>query len=450
MKNKEKYQDKNILVLGLAKSGFATAKLLHTLGASVIVNDRKALDGNEMEQELHGLGVELIGGGHPLSLLDKNLDMIVKNPGIPYSNQLLMKAAEMQIPIITEVEIAYEITESPIIGITGSNGKTTTTTLIQEMINKDHDHALLAGNIGNVACEVAQSSNENEVIVMELSSFQLMGIQNFCPKIAVILNLFDAHLDFHGSKAEYAKAKSNILKNQSENNFAVLNYDDEYVMDMGNHSNAKKVYFSASGNSEKGAYIKDGSVFFYEEEIMPVTDIVLPGKHNLENILAAIAATKLYGVSNQAIISVLKQFSGVKHRLQFVESIKGREFYNDSKATNILATEKAIYAFQRPIILLAGGLDRGNSFDALIPALQQVKAVVVFGETSTKLEHAAKQAGITSVKRVHNVEEAVPAAYELSEEGDIILLSPACASWDQYKTFEQRGDIFIEQVHRLK
>lgn len=433
----------------MAKSGYAAAVLLKKLGANVIVNDSKPLAENLLATELQGQGMEVVCGGHPLELLEKNISLVVKNPGIPYSNPLLVAAKEKNIPIVTEVELAYRISEAPFIGITGSNGKTTTTTLAFEMLKEGEKHPVIAGNIGTVACEVAQGVTQQEVVVTELSSFQLMGIETFQPKIAVLLNLFEAHLDYHGTKKEYGLAKANIFRNQTENDYSVINADDEDVMMLSEQSKGQKVYFSTTKMIEDGACVKDGALYFKGEKVIDIHDIVLPGKHNLENILAAMSIAKLMGVANEAIIAVLKHFTGVKHRLEYVTTIGNRKFYNDSKATNMLATEKALSAFTQPVILLAGGLDRGNEFDDLIPYFEHVKALLTFGQTAPKLVKAAEKAGMKVIKCVDNVEQAVQEAYALSEEGDVILLSPACASWDQFKTFEERGDMFIQAVHKL-
>ncbi|MGD6833218.1 UDP-N-acetylmuramoyl-L-alanine--D-glutamate ligase [Sutcliffiella halmapala] len=449
MKHIDLYKGKNVLVLGLAKSGTATANLLHKLGANVIVNDRSPIEGNEQALELQSKGFEVICGGHPLSIFDQNIDVVFKNPGIPYSNPLVLLAVEKGIPVLTEIELAYQISEASFIGITGSNGKTTTTTLIDEMLLEDKKEPLIAGNIGKVAVEVAQNATASNIMVTELSSFQLMGIQTFRPKVAVLVNVFEAHLDYHGNIEEYARAKAAIFRNQTEEDYAVINADNQVVAGLVHDIKAMLVPFSVTKRVD-GAYLADGSIYFKGEKIIKTKDIVLPGKHSLENILAAVATVKLIGVSNESITKVLTTFTGVKHRFQYIDSIHGRKFYNDSKATNILATQGALSAFKNNVILLAGGLDRGNDFDDLIPYLKSVKAIITFGETASKLEKTAKEAGIKEIKRVDNVEKAVPVAYEMSHVGDIILLSPACASWDQYKTFEQRGDIFIEAVHKLK
>ncbi len=450
MKQIETYQYKKILVLGLAKSGVTASALLHKLGAFVTVNDKKPLSENPEARGLLEQGIKVICGSHPIELLDEGFELIVKNPGIPYSNPMIQGALERGIPVITEVELAYQISEASFIGITGTNGKTTTTTLVYEMLKNGEKQPLIAGNIGTVASGVAQKATAANTIVIELSSFQLMGIDTFNPKIAIITNIYDAHLDYHGTKREYIDAKANITKNQTPAEFLIANVEQEDVMEIARHSQATIVPFSTKSVLQHGAYVEDGSICFNGEQVMEVADIALPGAHNLENILSAMAAAKLSGVENSAIHSVLKTFTGVKHRLQYVAEITGRKFYNDSKATNILATVNALAAFEQPIVLLAGGLDRGNEFDELIPYLKNVKALITFGQTSGKIERVGKEAGIKTIQRVDNVEKAVPEAFKLSDEGNVILLSPACASWDQYKTFEVRGDIFIEAVHKLK
>lgn len=450
MKQITNYQHKKILVLGLAKSGVVAASLLHRLGAFVTVNDYKPFEENPDAQDLLEQGIKVICGSHPVDLLDEGFELIVKNPGIPYTNPLVSGAVKLGIPILTEIELAHEIAESDMIGITGTNGKTTTTTLIFEMLKHAKKQPLIAGNIGTVASEVAQVATEDQTMVVELSSFQLMGIHKFRPGIAIVLNLYEAHLDYHTDWEEYIGAKMNITKNQTADDYLIYNADQDILHQLAQSSKATLIPFSTKKYISEGVSIDNDKVIFMGEEIIHLADIALPGSHNLENILAAIAAVKIKGVSNESIHHVLSTFQGVKHRSQFIRKINGRKFYNDSKATNILAASSAIRAFDEPIILLAGGLDRGNGFDEFIPALSRVKALVLFGETAEKIEKAGKEAGIQTIVRVHNVEEAVPVAYELSNEGDVILLSPACASWDQYRTFEVRGDIFIEAVHKLE
>lgn len=437
-------------MLGLAKSGVGAASLLQKLGAFVTVNDKKPLSENPAAQGLLEQGITVICGDHPIELLDEGFELIVKNPGIPYGNPMIQKAIAKGIPVISEVELAYQVCVAPFIAITGTNGKTTTTTLIDEMLTVGEQAPLLAGNIGIVASEVVQEATEENTIVIELSSFQLMGIDTFKPKIAILTNLYEAHLDYHTHFEEYIGAKANITKNQTKYEYFIVNADQEQTLAVAQKSNATIIPFSTKKIVKDGAYVKDDAICFRDEQIMHRNDIVLPGAHNLENILSAVAAAKLSGISNEAIFKVLNTFKGVRHRLQYVDEINHRKFYNDSKATNILATKNALAAFKEPVILLAGGLDRGNEFDELSASLQGVKAVITFGQTAEKIERVAEEVGIKTIVRVDNVVEAVPEAFQLSSPGDVILLSPACASWDQYKTFEIRGDMFIEAVHKLK
>ncbi|MBC9825106.1 MULTISPECIES: UDP-N-acetylmuramoyl-L-alanine--D-glutamate ligase [Carnobacterium] len=452
MKNIKRYEHKKVLVLGLALSGVNAAKLLHALGALVTVNDYKNFDENPQAQELLESGIRVVTGGHPVELLDEDFEWVVKNPGIMYNNPIIVKAIEKGIPVITEVELAYEVAESTIIGITGTNGKTTTTTMIAELLNagRSKGHAYVAGNIGTPASLVAQKATADDEIVMELSSFQLMGITELKPHIAVITNIYSAHLDYHGTRDEYVTAKMNITKNQTEKDYLILNWDQLELRKLAKQSKAQIIPFSRKEILENGVYLQDGVIYYQREPIMAKETILVPGEHNVENAMAAIAVAKLLNQENGVIRNSLENFAGVKHRTQFVMELEERRFYNDSKATNTLATENALKGFDVPIILLAGGLDRGNDFDDLIPTMSnKVKALIVFGETAMKLSEAGKKAGIETIIPVQNVEAAVPVAYELSEPNDVILLSPACASWDQYRSFEVRGDAFIHSVEQV-
>lgn len=388
MKKISTYENKKVLVLGLAKSGVSAAKLLHELGALVTVNDGKPFDENPEAQELLSLGIKVITGSHPIELLDEEFSLMVKNPGIPYSHPLVAKAQEMGIPVITEVELAYEVAECPIIGITGTNGKTTTTTMTGLLLNAGADQGIarLAGNIGYPASGVAQEAKSEDKIVMELSSFQLMGITDFRPHIAVITNIYEAHIDYHGTRKEYVKAKWNLQKNMTEKDYLILNWNQSELQELAQRTKARVLPFSTKEVLEDGVYADDYSIYYKKEKIMEISELGVPGKHNVENALAAISVAKLYGISNEAIRETLHFFHGVPHRTQYVGEIQGRKFYNDSKATNILATKMALSGFETSkVVLLAGGLDRGNTFDELIPSLKGIKAMVVFGQTKEKL-----------------------------------------------------------------
>ena len=453
MHTQNQYINKKVLVLGLAKSGYYAAKLLFELGAQVTVNDAADLARNEDAKELEALGIMVISGSHPENLLDAGFDLIVKNPGIPYTNPVLVEAEKLALPILTEIEIASSVMVAPIIGITGTNGKTTTTSIIYEMLSLDRatGSAFALGNIGVPASKVALTLTEQDDAVMELSSFQLMGTPTLHPEIAVITNLYSAHLDYHGSQEAYEEAKINLILNQTTEDYVIYNADQPHLVEwMEEKAVAQKLPFSRERFLDKGICAVDGKIYFNQEEIAKVSDIFLKGLHNLENFLAAVGVAKVKGVSNKVIQQVLRQFQGVKHRTQYVREYEGRIFYNDSKATNIEATENALKGFNQPVILLAGGLDRGNAFDELVPALKEnVKALITFGETTEKMMDAANKAGISKIVQAEDVAAAVPEAYAVSEAGDVILLSPAAASWDQYANFEVRGDAFIEAIEQL-
>jgi len=453
MKDVNMYKNKKILVLGLAKSGLSAAKLLYQLGALVTVNDYKKLEDNPEARELLNQGIKVITGEHPENLLEEDFKLIVKNPGIPYTNPVIEKAIRKDIPIVTEVEIALSVSESEIVAITGTNGKTTTTTLVNDILNynRQSGNSFAAGNIGMPTSQVILETGKADDIVMELSSFQLLGTPSLKPEIAVITNIYSAHLDYHKTREAYVKAKLNITKLQDKNDYLIYNADQEELSALAKEkSQAKLIPFSRKKYMKKGASIKNEYVFFYGEKIMRVSDMKLPGKHNIENALAAISVAKIKGISNESIVNVLSEFGGVKHRSQFVTEWNKRIFVNDSKATNSLATKNAIDGFEQPVILLAGGLDRGDTFEDLLPSLKEkVKGLVTFGETANQILEIGESLNIQHLTTVESVEESVPAAYEMSDEGDVILLSPACASWDQYVNFEIRGDKFIDSIYDL-
>ncbi|MGP6146903.1 UDP-N-acetylmuramoyl-L-alanine--D-glutamate ligase [Jeotgalibaca sp. A122] len=448
-----RYENKKVLVLGLALSGFHAAKLLHELGAMVTVNDSKQLADNPDAQELIASGIRVISGYHPVDLLDESFSYIVKNPGIPYSNEMVKRAQELGIPVFTEVELAYEIMDASLVAVTGSNGKTTTTTMIHEILKADRQkgEAHKAGNIGIPASTIANEAGMDDDIIMELSSFQLMGIDIYHPHIAVITNIVSSHLDYHGTREAYVEAKWRITMNQTAEDYLVLNWDQAELQELSKNAKAQIIPFSRTQVLTKGAYVQDKWLYFQGEKVMPVEAIGVPGSHNVENALAAIAVAKLKGTSNETIIAALSTFGGVKHRIQYVTEIEGRLFYNDSKSTNITAAQTALNSFpDKGIVYLAGGLDRGNAFDELVPSLKNVKTMILFGETKEKLRDAAEKAGVSHVIETEDVATAVPEAFASSKPGDVILLSPACASWDQYKNFEVRGDVFIKAVTELK
>ncbi|GAB2026286.1 UDP-N-acetylmuramoyl-L-alanine--D-glutamate ligase [Lactovum odontotermitis] len=445
MKNSQEYKAKHVLVLGLERSGTAAAKLLHELGAEVVVNDAAAKEAPELES----LGIKVVTGSHPLELLD-GIDLMVKNPGIRYDNVLVAAAETRGIPVITDIELAGQLSEAPIAAITGTNGKTTTTTLIGRILCEAGLDAKVAGNIGVPASEVVAEINASGVLVLETSSFQLMGTRDFHPHIAVITNIYSTHLDYHGSQANYEAAKWNIQKNMTAEDFLILNFNQEKMRDYAEKTQATVVPFSTQEVLTQGAYLLDGKLYFQGEYILDAAELSLPGEHNVENALAAIAAVKLQGADNAAIIKVLTTFEGVRHRLQFLGTAHGRRAYNDTEATNILATKKALTGFNHSKLwLFAGGLDRGNDFDELEPSLIGLKGLVISGQTTPKFVALAEKMNIPYIT-TENVVTGLNEIFPRTEPGDTLLLSPACASWDQYKDAEQRGDMFIEAFDALK
>ena len=449
MKTISKFANKKVLVLGLAKSGESAARLLDKLGAIVTVNDGKPFEENPAAQSLLEEGIKVVTGGHPLELLDEDFEWMVKNPGIPYNNPMVMRALEKKIPVITEVELAYLISDAPIIGITGSNGKTTTTTMIAEVLTAGGQNGLLSGNIGFPASQVAQDAGETDTLVMELSSFQLMGIEAFHPEIAVITNLMPTHLDYHGSFEEYVAAKWNIQKNMTASDYVVLNFNQDLAKELAKKTAAKVLPFSTQEQVD-GAYLDGDVLTFRGEAIMKASELGVPGSHNVENALATIAVAKLRGIDNQVIRETLAHFGGVKHRLQYVGEINQVKFYNDSKSTNILATQKALSGFDNSkVILIAGGLDRGNEFDELVPDIKGLKKMVILGESAARVKRAADQAEVSYLD-ASDVRDATRKAFSVAEPGDVVLLSPANASWDMYKNFEVRGDEFLAVFKELK
>ena len=453
MLNKNVFEHKRVLVIGLAKSGVAVAKLLLHQGAMVTVNDRIPLEENPDAKSLIEEGIRVLAGSHPVDLLEEHFDFVVKNPGIPYHNCMVEAAMKKGIPVYTEIEIAYQLLEGLIIGITGSNGKTTTTTLASLMLKESFPErqVFAAGNIGIPLSQLAEQSTKEDIYVSELSSFQLMGIDQFKPKIACIVNIFSAHLDYHGTREEYIEAKLQLTKNQTEDDYLVYNADyPELITLIKGHTKATLVPFSRKSVLDFGACVEGDSICFNGEKVIPVSTIQVPGTQNVENVLAAVAIAKLAGATNEGIQKAVQNFHGVKHRTQFVKEVNKRRFYNDSKATNIIATQTALRSFtNQSVILIAGGLDRGNGFDELVPDLRSVSGIVLYGETKEKLQEAAKLAGVPVIEVVNTLEEATKKAYAISKEDDIILLSPACASWDQFKNFEIRGDEFIQVVENL-
>ncbi|MDF2681616.1 MAG: murD [Brevibacillus sp.] len=447
-----RYQNKEVVVIGMAKSGVAVAKLLHRFGANVVVNDKKPREEAFGADELEALGIPVICGYHPDDLIHSGVSLVVKNPGIPYEAPPVAKAVELGVPVVTEVELASQIAKAPIIGITGSNGKTTTTTLVGLILKEAGIEAMVGGNIGTVLCGLAEVAEPDQWLVAELSSFQLMGTREFRPHIGVLLNVYPAHLDYHHTMDEYLAAKCKLFANQTADDAAILPYDQPEVRERCSQLSARTYYFSKTQAVPRGAYVDEGMIVFVDgegsrEEIIAVTDITVP---HVDNALAAVIVTRLAGADKRSIAQVLSTFPGVEHRMEFVALKNGVKYFNDSKATNPEAASRALQACKEPVVWICGGLDRGIDFRELVPVIcGRVKAVVALGETAPILLDRAREAGINEGIRVDTVEKAVLAASQLADSGDVVLLSPACASWDMFPSFEVRGSMFKDGVHRL-
>ncbi|MBR3229737.1 MAG: UDP-N-acetylmuramoyl-L-alanine--D-glutamate ligase [Bacilli bacterium] len=437
------FNDKKIFILGMGRSGSSVARLLSRNNKILITDIKENKDDMSL---LEKLGVEVKITDNQAELLDSSFDVVVKNPGVKLDHPVVLKAKELNIPIITELEVAYRyLPDVKIVGITGSNGKTTTTTIIYNILKEAGLPVHLAGNIGLPLCNQISDIKDGDIIVTEISSHQLVNLDKFKVDIAILTNLSPVHLDHFGSYDNYKNNKLRIFNNQNVEDIAILNKGDDEVFNLTKSIKARKLYFSSKGKAD---ICIDGKSIIYNDEVYNFKDIRVKGMHNYENIMASILACKQFGVSHETILNVLSRFAGVEHRIEFVKEVNGREFYNDSKATNVMSTITALKAFDSDVILLLGGLDRGHSFDELVPYLNHTKTIICFGETRHRIEEFAKNNNI-DVFVVDDIKEATKKAYEISKKGDTILLSPACASWDQFNSFEERGNAFKEIINNL-
>src|SRR5437660_5216221 len=442
---------KRVLVVGLGKSGVGSALFLRLRGARVTVSDTKTED--ELRAEIpilldHGITVET--GEHGERTFHGQ-DLIVVSPGVSVDALPIVQARTSGEPIIGEIELAAQFLPGRIVAITGSNGKTTTTTLTGEILSAGGLPTLVGGNIGTPAISLVERAKPDSVIVLEVSSFQLETIQTFRPKVAVVLNVTPDHLDRHRTLDAYVNAKARIFENQQPRDFAVLNMDDPTCVAMGPRTRAQVFWFSRQKEMALGACVRDGMIVFRdgtgEREVLPVADIPLKGLHNLENVLAAVCAGALMGCAPEKIRQAVREFKAVEHRLEFVATIRGVDYYNDSKATNVDATIKALESFPANIHLILGGKDKGSDYTVLNGLLQKrVKRVYTIGAAAEKIESQIK--GV-EVVHAETLENALRKANAVAQAGDVVLLAPACASFDQFKNYEQRGQVFKEIVRGL-
>ena len=445
------FNNKKILILGLARSGFSAALTLHKLNCEIVVNDYNSEDKLNKEQikKLKDLNIKCIFGSHPDDLINDTFDYMIKNPGIRNDHKYVLKANELGIPVINEVELAYNLLPKDVtlISITGSNGKTTTTSLTYNILKQAGLPVHLAGNIGYPMCSILDNIKSGDIIVSEISCQQLANIDKFRPNIALLTNLSPAHIDFFGSFEKYKDIKKKIFKNQTSSDLAIINYDNLDSLEKTKDIKAKKLYFSL--NEKKDCYYKDSKFYYQNEFIMNRDEMFLKGDHNVSNALGAIIIAKRLNVSNHIIESVLKNFKGVEHRLEYVDEINGITFYNDTEATNIKCTQIALSSFSNPIILFLGGLERGQNFDDLKPYLKNVKLIIGIGECRSRVKEFCDKNNIENYIFEH-LKDGFKKSLEFVKENDIVLLSPASASWDQYKECEERGEEFKNLVKEFK
>ena len=438
------FENKKIFILGMARSGYEAAKLLSDYNNEIIVTDGKEQK-EELVSELESLGVKVIITSDQISLLDDSFDYVIKNPGIKYDNPVVVKAKELGIKVINEIEMAYSFLDKSvnIIGVTGSNGKTTTTTLISEFMKNSFDNVYLGGNIGIPLSNFVRDIKPNSYLVLEISDHQLCDMYDFKTNVSVLTNITPTHLDFHKSYEVYQMTKKKIFNNHTSDDLAVINKDDEVSMKITDDIKSAKVYYGHDKTNL--AYYDEDGIYYDGKLVIKLDDIILKGKHNYQNIMGAIIAVKKYGVTDEVIQKVLKEFKGVEHRLEYVDTINGVTYYNDSKATNCVSTITALNSFDKPTILLLGGYDRGHSFHDLDDSMKNVKCVVCFGETKNRIEEFCNDLNIKCYKN-DTLKEAMNVVKDICTPGDVVLLSPACASWDQYDRFEDRGYEFKNLV----
>ncbi|HWR43276.1 UDP-N-acetylmuramoyl-L-alanine--D-glutamate ligase [Sporomusa sp.] len=454
MSKQTEFSNKNILVLGAGVSGISVANILQQLGAHVILSDAKSADKIDKDfSQLKATGVVLALGNQNEELLD-GMDYIVLSPGISIYIPLVAAAQGRGITIMSEVEVAYRLSNAPIVAVTGTNGKTTTTTLIGEILKTTGRQVSVGGNIGAALSDQALETGPDGFVVAEISSFQLEGAIKFRPHIAAVLNLTPDHLDRHHTMAVYQEMKERIFTNQHENDYLILNYDDIVVRGMAERAPGKILYFSRQQRLDSGIFVENGTITLNWDgkhtDICAVNDIQIKGGHNVENALAACAVGYLAGADLEDMAKVLKTFQGVEHRIEPVTEIAGVAYYNDSKATNPESSIKALEAFPGQIILIAGGRDKNTDLTEFMQLIKErVDHLILLGEAQQRFAESAAQHGVKNIHNTPSLSEAVALAHSLAQPPQVVLLSPACASYDMFNNYEERGKVFKDLVRRL-
>lgn len=446
---------KKVLVFGSGISGIGACRLLESKGEEVILYDgNEQLDPMELKSQIgEGSSAQIILGTLEKEVTD-TLKLVVISPGVPTDLPIVNELRENGIPIWGEIELAYTYGKGDVLAITGTNGKTTTTALLGEIMKAYNHDTFVVGNIGNPYTAVVNELTDHSVIVAEMSSFQLESILTFRPRVSAVLNISPDHLNRHHTMDAYIEAKEAIAKNQTKEDYCILNYEDEVTREFGKNVTARVLYFSSQRKLETGIYLEDGNIICKmgekEENICHISELKILGMHNYENVMAAAAMARAYGVPADIIRSAVLAFGGVEHRIEFVCTKNGVSYYNDSKGTNPDAAIKGIQAMKTSTVLIGGGYDKASEYDEWIQAFDgKVKHLVLLGETKDKIADTARQSGFRNIILVNTLEEAVSTAASLADTGESVLLSPACASWDMFKSYEERGDKFKELVNSL-
>ena len=446
------FENKKVLILGLARSGYAAAKYLINHNNEVILNDGKdeeKLDKNQID-ELKSLGVKLVFGSHPDELLDDSFDYLIKNPGVPIDHKYVLKARTLGVEVINEAEMAYRLLPIGVnlISITGTNGKTTVTTLTYKIMKEYYkEKVYLTGNIGYPMIDLIGKVKDGDYIVMEVSCQQLENMIKYKPNVGLITNFSPAHIDFLKSYENYKRVKAKLFANQTINDIAILNADNEDVLNETKDIKSTKKYFSTKKKVD-GAYLVGNDIYYYDEYVLSRSDIKIAGLHNVENVMAAISLVKEYNVPSEVIKKVVSEFNGVEHRLEYSGEVNTRRFYNDTEATNIKCTQIALSSFDTDTFIILGGLERNQDFNELIPFMKNVKGILAIGTCRNRVKELGDKLGIPTI--VHEyLKDGFKELYDMSTPNSVILLSPASASWDQYKECEVRGAEFKDLVKRL-
>ena len=446
--------NKNVMVVGTGISGIGAVNLLNRAGACVILYDsNEKLNKSDIEKKLDGSRAQIIIGKLDDNIVEKT-DLLVISPGVPIDSELVLKFKECNVPVWGEIELAFNFDKGRVVAITGTNGKTTTTALVGEIVKAYEAQTFVVGNIGNPYTKEVLRTSEKSYTVAEISSFQLESVHKFHPVVSAILNITPDHLNRHHTMECYAHTKEMISYNQNRKDVCVLNYDDEILREFGKQCSAEVVWFGRINKPDIGAFM-DGEMIKYTDgmtqtDILNVKDMNLIGTHNYENVMAAICITKALGIPDETIVSVIKGFKAVEHRIEYVATKNGVMYYNDSKGTNPEAAVKAIEAMSRPTILIGGGYDKGSEFDLYVKAFKgRVKKLVLLGQTSDKIADTAAKYGFTDIIKADSLKEVVDICAKEAHPGDAVLLSPACASWGMFDNYEQRGRMFKEYVNAL-